>query len=317
MHQNFLPRIPALLVLYYLFFKIRYSDSQSEIIKQRSIQTINTKNDYTNRMERIIGGTAAERDEFPFLAYIQLCNKFETACSLCGGALIHSKYVVTAAHCKENTDHINVRLGFHSRLDNKSSYTEYRVAIEDFIIHPDYNDKTVDNDIGLITIPEDHNIPKEQFVSLPWNRPSTGDILSVAGWGVLDYATGEFPEVLQKIEVPVIDDDLCYSWIEITKDITFCAGYDDGKMDACQGDSGGPLFYQSVQGEGAVLYGIVSWGTDCAQPKQPGVYTNVFYYRDWLIHVIGLCCLELSLFLVSWCSKLNFHFGNTLFPHEH
>ena len=102
-----------------------------------------------------------------------------------------------------------------------------------------------------------------------------------------DYATGVFPDVLQKIQVPVIDDDVCYNWIQITRTITFCAGYEQGEKDACQGDSGGPLFYQSRPGEGAVLYGIVSWGTDCAQPRQPGVYTNVFHYRDWLQVVMG------------------------------
>lgn len=49
-----------------------------------------------------------------------------------------------------------------------------------------------------------------------------------------------------------------------------CAGYPDGGMDACYGDSGGPLVDDKRN-----LIGIVSWGSSCALPGKPGVYTNL------------------------------------------
>ena len=66
---------------------------------------------------------------------------------------------------------------------------------------------------------------------------------------------------------------------EITPNM-ICAGYPQGGKDACNGDGGGPLIVQSK--ESAVIYGIVSWGRGCAQPRAPGVYTRVTNYIDWI-----------------------------------
>uniref|UniRef100_A0A915L970 Peptidase S1 domain-containing protein n=1 Tax=Romanomermis culicivorax TaxID=13658 RepID=A0A915L970_ROMCU len=66
-----------------------------------------------------------------------------------------------------------------------------------------------------------------------------------------------------------------------------CAGYRDGKYDACQGDSGGPLITEMEEEDDSskkyfTLVGAVSFGEGCAEPNQPGIYTRISNYLDWL-----------------------------------
>ena len=54
-----------------------------------------------------------------------------------------------------------------------------------------------------------------------------------------------------------------------------------GRRDSCQGDSGGPLVCSD--GKDWSLYGVISWGFDCAMPHRPGVYTNVTMLWEWIV----------------------------------
>ena len=53
-----------------------------------------------------------------------------------------------------------------------------------------------------------------------------------------------------------------------------------GGKDACHGDSGGPLI--CVVDNEPVLYGVVSWGRECALPDFPGIYGKVSSIIDWI-----------------------------------
>uniref|UniRef100_A0A4W5RK73 trypsin n=1 Tax=Hucho hucho TaxID=62062 RepID=A0A4W5RK73_9TELE len=60
----------------------------------------------------------------------------------------------------------------------------------------------------------------------------------------------------------------------------FCGGLPEGGKDTCAGDGGGPY----VLKYGGVVWaaGIASWGIDCGEPGQYGVYTRVANYVEWI-----------------------------------
>lgn len=48
--------------------------------------------------------------------------------------------------------------------------------------------------------------------------------------------------------------------------------------DSCQGDSGGPLIDRRTKTQ----VGVVSWGFGCADPRYPGVYSNIAKELAWI-----------------------------------
>ena len=123
--------------------------------------------------------------------------------------------------------------------------------------------------------------------------PFSGETATVIGWGYTNEKEkgGQRSEMLLKVDVPIISNQLCQVWfneesnkqeseIIVISDGRICAGTELGGKDSCLGDSGGPLMIK--QDGRYVLVGVVSTGIGCGRPKLPGLYTRVHTYLDWI-----------------------------------
>lgn len=91
---------------------------------------------------------------------------------------------------------------------------------------------------------------------------------------------------MREVEVPILAE--CTHKTDIDgREI--CAGYLSGGHDTCQGDSGGPLLCREPNDPNKwYVAGIVSHGEGCARPMEPGVYTRVALFMDWINKVTGM-----------------------------
>ncbi|XP_049809290.1 trypsin delta-like [Schistocerca nitens] len=121
-----------------------------------------------------------------------------------------------------------------------------------------------------------------RVVSLGNSELAAGTAVTITGWGDLSYG-GNHTEQLLAVTTHIVERSECNAAYggRITERM-ICAGEKEGGKDSCQGDSGGPLVVGSTQ------YGVVSWGTGCAYPGYPGVYSNVPAVRSWITEITGV-----------------------------
>ncbi|CAL7938785.1 unnamed protein product [Xylocopa violacea] len=262
---------------------------------------------------KIIGGHPVSIKHRPFMLSLHSADGF-----LCGASILSRNWGITALHCfctrwcfcrlSEETNYFLYAMVFlqtfrgdelllseetnyfvragSNRLDQGGSL--HRVTK----MHA-YNDSTYQywfssmlyHDIALFEVrPRFRFSSRVRSVRLPRESSEPPRQLYVCGWGYTGIQSSPLvSNILRGVIVSHTPYETCVNetidyTLLVKKENHLCYGT-RGK-DSCYGDSGGPL------ASGTTLYGIVSFGHNCAIVS--GIYENVSYYRRWIKQITNL-----------------------------
>lgn len=240
-----------------------------------------------NRL-RIIGGEDADITEFPWQVYMQSGN------FLCGGSIISDRFILTAAHCTQ--DDLNNPIDKRFMLITAGATNPYdpnqgeRYEVRNYFVYEGYNPSTFVGDLALLELEEPIGAEFAEVIDLiapedvDAGATDPGVMAWVSGWGLSSIDPRQFPQILQKVQLPIVSvDDYDNIWGNVPETFIM-AGYHNQGKDACGGDSGGPLVVP-VEGD-YKLAGVVSWGSSLCNTY--GGFVRVSSYLDWIEEIAGV-----------------------------
>lgn len=242
----------------------------------------------TASVTRIVGGELAGTSTWGWAVSIRLGSG-----GLCGGAIISSQWILTAAHCvtSYSASQVTVYAGSNTMWSGQSR------SVSSITRHPSYSSSTNRNDIALLQLSSALNMadPNVKIACIPsvsssvlsageW-PPANVDVVAV-GWGTTSSG-GSTSSSLRQVTMSTIGAtvSMCSS---VLNDVTlqFCAGIQCGGRDTCQGDSGGPIMIFTTSNQW-VIVGVTSYGIGCASASYAGVYTRIAAYQTWIATTMG------------------------------
>jgi len=231
---------------------------------------------------RIVGGSAAQLGQFPYQAGLIIILPLWT--SACGGSLLNTRKVITAAHCWFDGQY--QARSFTVVLGSITLYSGgVRVSSSNVVMHPNWTPSLVRNDIAMITllsaVSTSNNLAP---IALPsgneLNNQFAGFTATASGFGYTRDG-GSVSPTLNHVNLPVITNAVCSnSLFWYVQPSNVCTSGAGGRG-VCHGDSGGPLVVTSNNRR--ILIGVTSFGHwDGCQSGNPAAFARVTSFISWI-----------------------------------
>ncbi|EDS42902.1 transmembrane protease [Culex quinquefasciatus] len=157
---------------------------------------------------RIVNGQEATPGQFPYQVYLTYTKNDKS--SRCGGSILNSNNVLTAAHCVWRAEQGTAFVGLHNRREEEP--TQQRIPFAAVYYHSGYNGESSRDDIAVVRLSRHITFnDRVQPVHLPDrgdNRQFAGLTGTVAGFGNLcDDCDG--PDVLMYTSNTIVSNAEC------------------------------------------------------------------------------------------------------------
>lgn len=181
---------------------------------------------------RIVGGFEIDITTIPWQVSLQSTNRRH----FCGGSIISSKWILTAAHCTTSelveSDPNRVTIKSGANIHREGAETKVKRLVN----HPKYNKKTLDYDFALLELDNELEFNKNRTaikLAESTDRYVDGLMCLVTGWGDTKNSS-ESSQTLRGVEVPIVRQRDCAKAYRKQGGVTarmICAGFKEGKKD--------------------------------------------------------------------------------------
>ncbi|CAF3952969.1 unnamed protein product, partial [Rotaria sp. Silwood1] len=236
-----------------------------------------------NIVTKIAGGSEAANGSWPWMISLRAKGYPH----LCGGALIHSKYALTAGHCTYQflPSQYEVHVGTHYINE-----TNLFSPVTRIYRHPLYTSTTEGAlrvyDYAVLELANPVDTKKFNPICLA-NSSMTLDSnfntnVTTLGWGFQSENATELAYALQQITIKLLNPSIseCQTSFLLNESLQLCAGTLEGGQGTCGSDSGGPLM--AISGDQWYLIGLTSYAWGCGLPSSPTIFLRVGAYIEWM-----------------------------------
>ncbi|KAJ6648967.1 Chymotrypsin BI [Pseudolycoriella hygida] len=268
-----------------VFFRKFWDDKAPELRPQESFFE-----NYERRAKqpngRIVGGQIAQPHQFPYQVALLTFLPSLNGTGFCGGSLVGTRTVLTAAHCVDGGSHGTSIFGAHFFANaNEPNQRRIEFTSAHILMHPSWNPALVQNDVAVIQLPTVVPLIPQviRAAILPTAEMTydfAGEDAVASGWGVFSSDNPVVSDVLRYVYDNIITIPQCtLSTIGIAGPNNICMTGTQNRG-VCNGDSGGPLTVR--RSDASMHVGIASFVVASCHNTLPSVFVRTTSFLDWI-----------------------------------